>query len=30
MDEDFDKCVSYSEFKKAMNDYKMNLSEEEM
>lgn len=29
MDDDFDKCISYGEFRKAMNDYKMNLTEEE-
>lgn len=30
MDDDFDKCISYPEFRKAMNDYKMNLNDEEM
>ncbi|KAL4465956.1 hypothetical protein ABPG74_004193 [Tetrahymena malaccensis] len=30
MDDNFDKCISYPEFRKAMNDYKMNLSDEEM
>lgn len=29
MDDNFDKCVSYSEFRKALNDYKMGLTDEE-
>jgi len=29
MDDNFDKCVSYNEFRKALNDYKMGLTDEE-
>jgi len=30
MDDNFDKCISYSEFRKALNDYKMGLTDDQM